>query len=70
VLNPLRQAEKFDPEGEYVRRHLPELSDLDPSVVHRPWQLDARELAKRDYPQPIVGLAEGRARFLAARSGS
>ncbi|HEX6360014.1 deoxyribodipyrimidine photo-lyase [Actinophytocola sp.] len=58
VLNPLRQAERFDPDGEYVRRHVPELSTVDD--VRRP-------PATRGYPPPIVDLAEGRARFLAAR---
>lgn len=62
VLNPLRQAERFDPDGEYVRRYVPELSDVDGKYVHRPW-----ERPVKGYPLPIVDLAEGRARFLAAR---
>ncbi|MFC4854179.1 cryptochrome/photolyase family protein [Actinophytocola glycyrrhizae] len=62
VLNPLRQAERFDPDGEYVRRHVPELSGVDGRHVHRPW-----EKPVTGYPSPIVDLAEGRARFLAAR---
>jgi deoxyribodipyrimidine photo-lyase len=65
VLNPLRQAERFDPEGEYVRRYVPELSAVDGKRVHRPWDLPAGE--RKGYPTPIVDLAEGRARFLAAR---
>jgi deoxyribodipyrimidine photo-lyase len=63
VLNPLRQAERFDPNGDYVRRHIPELSSVD--VPHQPWRLTAK--ARNGYPLPIVDLAEGRARFLAAR---
>lgn len=66
VLNPLRQADRFDPAGDYVRRHLPELSHVDGALVHRPWELPARE--RKGYPLPIVDLAEGRARFLAART--
>lgn len=62
VLNPLRQAERFDPEGEYVRRYVPELSGVDGKHVHRPWVKPVK-----GYPPPIVDLAEGRARFLAAR---
>jgi deoxyribodipyrimidine photo-lyase len=65
VLNPLRQAERFDPDGEYVRRYVPELSDVDVRYVHRPWELPDKE--HKGYPPPIVDLAEGRARFLAAR---
>jgi deoxyribodipyrimidine photo-lyase len=38
VFNPVLQGEKFDPEGNYVRRWVPELSDVPTSVVHRPWQ--------------------------------
>jgi deoxyribodipyrimidine photo-lyase len=63
VLNPLRQAERFDPKGDYVRRYVPELSKIDDP--QRPWTLTAKE--RNGYPLPIVDLAEGRARFLAAR---
>jgi deoxyribodipyrimidine photo-lyase len=65
VLNPLRQAERFDPAGEYVRRYVPELSHVDTRHIHRPWDLPGRE--RKNYPLPIVDLSEGRARFLAAR---
>jgi deoxyribodipyrimidine photo-lyase len=63
VLNPLRQAERFDKAGDYVRRYIPELSDAD--TPHKPWLLTTKE--RNGYPLPIVDLAEGRARFLAAR---
>lgn len=36
VLNPTRQARRFDPLGSYVRRHVPELCHLEPAVVHEP----------------------------------
>jgi len=62
VLDPLRQADRSDPEGEYVRRYVPELSGVDDKYVHRPW-----ELPVKGYPPPIVDLAEARSRFLAAR---
>lgn len=63
VLNPLTQAKRLDPHGEYVRRYVPELAGLDGPAVHEPWRLD-RDL---DYPAPLADLDEGRARFLAAR---
>jgi deoxyribodipyrimidine photo-lyase len=63
VLNPLRQAERFDPDGEYVRRYVPELSTV--ADVRQPWTLPTK--ARNGYPVPIVDLSEGRARFLAAR---
>ena len=66
VLNPLRQAERFDPDGEYVRRYLPELAAIDGKAVHRPWLLPERE--RRDYPAPIVDHAEAAAAFQAHRA--
>ncbi|HEX3239053.1 MAG TPA: deoxyribodipyrimidine photo-lyase [Solirubrobacterales bacterium] len=65
VLNPLRQAERFDPDGEYVRRYLPELAAIDGKAVHRPWLLPARE--RRGYPAPIVDHDEAAAAFKAHR---
>jgi deoxyribodipyrimidine photo-lyase len=72
IFNPVLQGRKFDPEGNYVRRFVPELARLDARCVHAPWEADADALNAagitlgRDYPAPIVGLAEGRARALAA----
>ncbi|MGV9270204.1 cryptochrome/photolyase family protein [Kitasatospora sp. NPDC003701] len=48
ILNPLRQADRYDPDGAYVRRWLPELAHLAGPSVHRPWLFDG------DYPVPIV----------------
>jgi deoxyribodipyrimidine photo-lyase len=54
VLNPLRQAQRFDRHGDYVRRHLPELSTLFGNVVHEPWKLAPAERRTLDYPDRIV----------------
>ncbi|MCW2902687.1 MAG: deoxyribodipyrimidine photolyase [Streptosporangiaceae bacterium] len=53
-FNPLRQAHRFDPEGDYVRRHVEELAGVEGPVVHTPWRLDPA--ARRDlrYPDPIT----------------
>jgi deoxyribodipyrimidine photo-lyase len=51
VLNPLRQADRYDPDGVYVRRWLPELTDLPGSSIHRPWRAD---VDPQDYPAPII----------------
>ncbi|MZD08545.1 deoxyribodipyrimidine photo-lyase, partial [Streptomyces sp. SID5785] len=67
VLNPVTQARRFDPQGAYVRRWVPELADVAPRAVHEPWKLPARERERLDYPEPIVDLADGLARFKAAR---
>jgi deoxyribodipyrimidine photo-lyase len=57
VLNPLRQAQRFDQSGAYVRRYLPELAGLDPARIQAPWQLDDAERKQLDYPDPIVDLS-------------
>ena len=54
VLNPLRQARRFDPDGIYVRRHVPELGALSGADVHQPWQLSAGKRRVLRYPPPIV----------------
>lgn len=63
IFNPVLQGQKFDPEGVYVRRFVPELKHVAEKFIHRPW--DAPEPA-RNYPAPIVDLAKGRDRALAA----
>ncbi|AXK33687.1 deoxyribodipyrimidine photo-lyase [Streptomyces armeniacus] len=66
VLNPLTQARRFDPEGAFVRRWVPELADVAGRAVHAPWTL-AEEDRPRDYPGPIVDLDAARDRFRRAR---
>ncbi|WEH32614.1 deoxyribodipyrimidine photo-lyase [Streptomyces sp. AM 4-1-1] len=67
VLNPVAQGRRFDRHGDYVRRWVPELAEVRGAVVHEPWELPARDRARLDYPDPIVDLSEGRARFEHAR---
>ncbi|GHA79558.1 cryptochrome/photolyase family protein [Cognatilysobacter bugurensis] len=68
VFNPVLQARRFDPDGAYVRRWLPELAPLPDKAVFEPWT--APDLVRRiapDYPRrPIVDLARGRDEALAA----
>jgi deoxyribodipyrimidine photo-lyase len=52
ALNPVRQGRRFDPDGEYVRRWVPELSSVAGAAVHEPWRLRASD--RPDYPQPVV----------------
>lgn len=49
-FNPVRQAHRFDPEGEYVRRHVPEVAMLPNAVIHEPWTLDRPPAS---YPAPL-----------------
>ena len=62
IFNPVTQGRKFDPDGDYVRRWVPELRGVDGSAVHEPWLLPDRPA---DYPEPIVDHATERAVALA-----
>ncbi|WP_251091978.1 deoxyribodipyrimidine photo-lyase [Streptomyces sp. Caat 7-52] len=69
VLNPVTQAGRHDPDGAYVRRWVPELAGIAGAAVHEPWKLPERDRVRAAaYPDPIVGLADGLARFKRARS--
>jgi deoxyribodipyrimidine photo-lyase len=57
VMNPLRQAQRFDRSGEYVRRYVPELAGLDPAWIHTPWKLPPAQRVRLGYPGPLVELA-------------
>ncbi len=57
VFNPVLQGEKFDPQGAYVRRWVPELGRLSGKAIHQPW----RSGVVRGYPPPMVDLAQSRA---------
>ncbi len=57
VFNPTTQGKKFDPDGEYVRRWVPELADVPTKQLHTPWELDPPPAG---YPAPIVDHAEER----------
>jgi deoxyribodipyrimidine photo-lyase len=66
VFNPVLQGRKFDPDGTYVRRWVPELADVDTRHIHAPWELGPLEREALDYPDPVVDVAAGRDRALAA----
>ena len=71
VFNPTSQSEKFDPDGRYIRRWVPELADLPTATIHDPGAVGPLELAAagvtlgETYPAPIVDHAEARQRTLA-----
>lgn len=70
IFNPLSQSEKFDPEGAFIRRYVPELAALPNAALHAPWlarPIDLQAAGLRlgvDYPRPIVDHAAARARTL------
>ena len=80
IFNPVSQSEKFDPEGKFIRRYLPQLAGLSAKAVHAPWLAKPLELAEAglrlgvDYPEPVVDHDVARqqtlARFAVARQGA
>ncbi|GAA2579688.1 deoxyribodipyrimidine photo-lyase [Winogradskya consettensis] len=52
-FNPIRQGERFDPDGEYVRRYVPELKSVRGKAVHQPWRLPDTVRSGLDYPGPL-----------------
>ena len=71
IFNPVTQSEKFDPEGAFIRRYLPELAKVPDKYIHAPWTLPPidQKLAGCvigvDYPAPVVDHAQARERTLA-----
>lgn len=71
IFNPTTQSEKFDPQGKFIRRYLPQLAGLPDAAIHAPWQAHELELAAAgvvlgtDYARPIVDHAVARERTLA-----
>jgi deoxyribodipyrimidine photo-lyase len=72
IFNPVAQGEKFDPEGDFVRRWVPELARIPAPHIHQPWTLTRAEQLRfgcvvgQDFPAPIVDHHEARTRVLAA----
>ncbi|MGW2228214.1 cryptochrome/photolyase family protein [Streptomyces formicae] len=67
VLNPVAQGKRYDPSGAYVRRWVPELTDVQDRLVHEPWRLPQEQRDELGYPRPLIDLADGLARFQRAR---
>ncbi|MCA1322790.1 cryptochrome/photolyase family protein [Herbaspirillum sp. alder98] len=71
IFNPVTQSEKFDADGKFIRRYLPQLGKLSAKRIHAPWSATPDELRQAgltlgvDYPRPIVDHAEARAITLA-----
>ncbi len=72
IFNPVSQAEKFDPDGDYIRQWVPEISKLSNKHIHAPWEASDEVLQHAgieldtDYPRPIVDLKQSRQRALDA----
>jgi deoxyribodipyrimidine photo-lyase len=70
IFNPVTQSEKFDADGAFIRRWLPQLSRLSGRDIHAPWKLSPEALQRagvtlgQDYPLPLVRHDEARERTL------
>lgn len=67
IFNPTLQGEKFDPNGAYVKRWVPELKDVPIQWIHKPWMAPQNKLGLclgKDYPEPIIDHAEARNKAL------
>ncbi len=60
VMNPVAQSKRFDPDGAFIRKYVPEHAHLDPADIHEPSRLHGTLLRKLDYPDPIVDLSRSR----------
>lgn len=74
VFNPILQGLKFDPNGEYVKKYLPEIKNISTKFIHNPWEINKEEQVEcnciigKDYPRPIVNLFKSRDKALEAFS--
>ncbi len=70
IFNPVAQSEKFDPQGRFIRRYLPELADLPDALIHAPWLARPLDLQAagvtlgKNYPLPVVDHAAAREKTL------
>lgn len=70
IFNPVTQSEKFDPDGAFIRKYVPELARCSARAIHAPWTMSPDEqraagvMIGRDYPAPVVDHAAARARAL------
>jgi deoxyribodipyrimidine photo-lyase len=74
VFNPIIQGEKFDPQGHYTKRYLPELQELPDKYLFRPWEAPPEVLKKanitlgQNYPLPMVDIKQSRQKALESYS--
>ena len=72
IFNPITQGEKFDPDGEYIRKYIPEISNLPNKYLFSPWEAPQDELDSagvvigKNYPKPVIDLKLSRDNALEA----
>ncbi len=65
IFNPVTQSERFDPQGRFIRRYLPELASVPDKHIHAPWRQAGGPVARGEYPPPLVDHGAARATTLA-----
>tara|TARA_Y100000588_G_C14193344_1_gene899048 strand:- start:80 stop:1483 length:1404 start_codon:yes stop_codon:yes gene_type:complete len=63
VFNPILQGEKFDPDGKYIKKWVPELENLEKKYIHEPWKAKNNDI-DMNYPNPIVDHSDARKKAL------
>lgn len=66
IFNPISQAKRFDPDGEFVRALVPELAEIEGAAIHEPWSMPPLLSSDRGYPEPICDLSKSRQRAIDA----
>ena len=68
IFNPILQGEKFDKDGDYVKKWVPELKNVPKKFIHKPWEMKNDSILKmdKDYPSPIVVHEKARIKALSA----
>ena len=68
IFNPILQGEKFDKNGDYVKKWVPELKNVPKKFIHKPWEIKDESILKldKDYPAPIVNHEKARSKALEA----
>ena len=72
IFNPVTQGKRFDPDGEYIRHYVPELTRLPNRWLFAPWEAPEQVLHEaginlgKDYPLPVVDLRQSREQALSA----
>ena len=66
IFNPTTQGQRFDADGEFIRRWLPELKDVPAKAIHEPWVWADKQRVTLNYPRPIVDHKQARVATLAA----
>lgn len=71
IFNPIAQSQKFDAQGKFIKRYVPQLANLAANLIHAPWLAKVEDLSRanirlgHNYPHPIVDHAQARAKTLA-----